>query len=90
MKSMWYVYILRCADSSLYTGSTNDLNARVKIHNEGKGAKYTRGRLPVKLLYAEKQLDRSSAMRREREIKKYPRREKIVLVYSSKKRQKIG
>lgn len=70
MSSEWYVYILRCADGSLYTGATNDLAARVRAHNDGKGAKYTRGRLPVVLVYSEPAADRGAAQRRERVIKR--------------------
>lgn len=67
---VWYVYILRCADGSLYTGVTNDLAARIRTHNDGKGAKYTRGRLPVVLVYSESAADRGAAQRRERAIKR--------------------
>lgn len=65
----WVVYILRCGDGSLYTGCTNDLERRVKMHQSGKGAKYTRGRLPVELVYREAVEDKPAALRRELEIK---------------------
>jgi putative endonuclease len=68
---MWYVYILFCNDRSLYTGSTTDLKKRVAKHNSGKASKYTRSRLPVKLVYKEKCLTRSGALKRENEIKDF-------------------
>ena len=77
---MDYVYILRCGDGSLYTGWTNDLARRLRAHQMGKGAKYTRSHLPVKLAWYEAQRDARSAMRREWEIKHMPRAEKLVLV----------
>lgn len=66
----WYVYILRCADDSLYTGVATDLAARVSTHNAGKGAKYTRGRRPVVLVYKETAADHGAALRREAAIKR--------------------
>jgi predicted GIY-YIG superfamily endonuclease len=66
----WYVYMLRCADASLYTGVATDVEARVLKHNSGKGAKYTRSRLPVVLAYQEAAADRSAALRREAQIKR--------------------
>jgi predicted GIY-YIG superfamily endonuclease len=75
----WFVYMLECADGSLYTGIARDLDARVRIHNDGTGAKYTRGRLPVKLIYSETTDSRSSALRREHEIKQLPRQSKLAL-----------
>lgn len=77
---MCYVYILRCADNTLYTGWTNNLAKRVTCHNKGKGAKYTRCRLPVDLVYFEILTDKSSALKREYEIKKLPRDKKIQLI----------
>jgi putative endonuclease len=68
----WYVYMLRCADHSLYTGVATDLAARVATHNAGKGAKYTRGRLPVTLVYQEAVADRGAALKREHAIKRLP------------------
>lgn len=73
----YYVYILLCSDSTLYTGYTNDIKKRIKIHNSGKGAKYTRGRLPVQLLYKEILKTEGEAKSREFEIKKMKRNEKI-------------
>ena len=77
-----YIYILRCADGSLYTGWTNDLEKRVRDHNSpNKGAKYTRGRRPVELVYHEEFPDKEAAMSREWEIKnRMTRREKEALI----------
>lgn len=66
---MHYCYILRCSDDSLYTGYTNDIEKRVKAHNEGKGAKYTKIRRPVTLVYYEEFQEKTDAMKREYEIK---------------------
>ncbi len=79
---MNYVYILRCSDGTLYTGYTNDLENRIKVHNSGKGAKYTRCRLPVKVVYYEKYETKSEAMKRECAIKKYKRIDKMKLIES--------
>jgi putative endonuclease len=76
---MWYVYIVRCADRTLYTGVARDLSARIDAHNAGHGAKYTRARLPVKLIYQETAADRSAALRREHAIKRLSRTEKRAL-----------
>lgn len=75
-----YVYILECADGTYYTGWTTDLSGRVATHNAGKGAKYTRSRLPVRLLYSEEFGEKIPAQRREREIKKLSRKEKEALI----------
>lgn len=76
----WRVYILECADGSLYTGIARDLEARIVAHNSGAGAKYTRGRLPVNLVYQETVPSRSVALRREIAIKKLPRSAKVRLI----------
>ncbi len=76
---VWTVYILRCGDGTLYTGATNDLPRRLAAHRAGKGAKYTRGRGPLELVYREEQPDRSAALRRERAVKGLSRREKEAL-----------
>jgi putative endonuclease len=81
---MFYVYILRCSDDTLYTGYTNDLKERIKTHNLGKGAKYTRGRIPVKLEYYEEFENKSDALKRESKIKKYKRSKKINLIKKGK------
>lgn len=77
---MYYVYILRCGDGSLYTGSTNDVERRLAVHRSGKGAKYTRSRLPVELVYQETWPDRPGALRREAAIKRLTRPEKLALI----------
>jgi len=77
---MFFVYILRCNDNTLYTGWTTDLNRRLKCHNSGKGAKYTRCRLPVEIVHYENLPDKSSALKRECEIKKLSRSEKLILI----------
>jgi len=76
----WFVYILRCADGSLYTGITNDLQRRCRQHNEGKASRYTRCRRPTRLVYHEVVADRSEALRREAAIKALTRREKLCLI----------
>jgi putative endonuclease len=81
---MYYVYIIRCQDNSLYTGYTNDVAARVKKHNEGKAARYTRGRAPVEIAYIEEMADKSAAMRREYEIKQFSKKQKEKLVFNWK------
>ena len=79
---MNYVYILSCADGTLYTGWTNDLPARVEKHNSGKGAKYTRARLPVTLSYFEEYETAREAQSREVKIKQLSRKEKLALIES--------
>ncbi len=76
----WTVYILRCADGTLYTGITNDLNRRVSAHESGQGAKYTKGRGPFQLVYNETCEDRGAASKRENEIKSLTREAKLKLV----------
>ena len=76
----WYIYILRCADGTLYTGSTDDVDRRVAVHNSGKGAKYTRGRGPVEVVYTEECESYSAALKREYAIKQLSRGEKIKLI----------
>jgi len=75
-KKPYYTYILKCSDGTYYTGITNDIDNRLKCHNSGKGAKYTRGRLPVKLVYKKKYKSYKLAIQREVEIKKWTREEK--------------
>ena len=77
---MNYVYILRCADDTLYCGWTTDLEHRVKTHNSGKGAKYTRSRLPVELVWYESFEDKTEALSREWHIKRLSREEKLKLM----------
>lgn len=77
----YFVYLLECRDGSFYCGYTSDLEKRVKAHNEGKGAKYTTRRRPVKLIYSEEFDSRSEAMKRELKIKSFSRKEKENLVF---------
>lgn len=77
---MNYVYILKCGDGTLYTGWTNNLEKRVQAHNTGKGAKYTKARLPVELVYFEEFEEKVDAQRREYRIKKLSRKEKLKLI----------
>ena len=77
---MWYLYILRCRDGSLYTGITTDVERRLEAHRCGKGAKYTRGRGPLELVYREQCGDHSDALRREIEIKRLSREEKLKMI----------
>ena len=74
------MYILKCGDGSLYTGITTDVERRIKQHTEGKGAKYTRGKAPLKLVYKKRFKNRSLASKREAAIKKLTREEKIKLI----------
>ncbi|MBS3815760.1 MAG: GIY-YIG nuclease family protein [Hadesarchaea archaeon] len=77
---MYYVYMLRLSDDSLYTGYTGDLNRRIKSHKAGRGSKYVKGRLPLKLVYKEKHESRRKAMQRENEIKKLSKERKENLI----------
>ncbi|GMA56623.1 putative endonuclease [Alicyclobacillus sacchari] len=75
-----FVYIVECGDGTLYTGYATDVLRRIAMHNKGRGAKYTRGRGPVRLLYVESHADKCAALRRERAIKRLPRARKLALV----------
>jgi putative endonuclease len=79
----WIVYILRCADNSLYTGITNDLSGRILKHTKGIGAKYTRSRGPFELVYSEQCATKSQALKREAKIKSLSREQKIALIATS-------
>jgi len=79
-----YVYVLRCGDGSLYTGWTNDLKQRLAAHQSGKGAKYTRGRLPIDMVYYEELPDKSTALKRENELKNLKKAEKELLIQQAK------
>ena len=79
MEQTWKLYILRCRDGSLYTGITTDVEKRFAAHNAGKGAKYTRGRGPLELVYREDCGDHSAALKRELEIKALPGEQKELL-----------
>lgn len=86
---MNYVYILKCKDNSLYTGWTNDLKKRIKAHNNGCGAKYTKGRGPVKLVYFEEFNEKREAQSREYYIKKLTKKQKINLINSKEIQEEI-
>ena len=77
----WLVYMLECSDNSIYTGITNNLEERLKKHQSGNGAKYLRGRLPIKIAYKELFINRSEATKREISIKKMSKKEKVRLIY---------
>ena len=76
----WYVYMLRCGDGTLYTGITDDIPHRLAVHRSGKGAKYTRGRGPLELVYQEQVPDKSAALRREYQIKQLTKQKKEALL----------
>lgn len=83
---MYFVYILECADNTLYTGITTDLAKRMEKHAAGTGAAYTRARKPKKIVYSEQASDRSSALRREAEIKRWARAKKLDLIRAHRRR----
>ena len=82
MENTWYLYILRCGDNTLYTGITTDVEKRFEAHQSGKGAKYTRGRGPLELVYREECGTHSDALKREAQIKKLSREQKQTLITS--------
>jgi putative endonuclease len=75
-RKKWFLYVLKCGDGTLYTGITNDMQRRLRQHNDGSASRYTRSRLPVKLVYREPCRSRSLALRKEWAIKRLPRKEK--------------
>lgn len=85
---MWFVYILQCTDNSFYTGSTNNVERRFNDHLTGKGGRYTRSHKVLKLVYKEKFVNKSDALKREAQLKKWPRLKKEALVLSDGKRDK--
>ena len=85
MEKQWLVYILECGDNTLYTGITDDLPHRLAMHRAGKGAKYTRGRAPLTLVYQENAPSYSNALKREYRIKQLSRTEKLKLIESYNK-----
>ena len=88
MKQLAYTYMVECGDGSLYTGWTNHLEERIESHNAGKGAKYTKSRLPVRLVYYEIFASKQEAMKREYAIKQLTRKEKLQLIESTKDKDK--
>ncbi len=86
---MWYVYILKCADNTLYTGVTKNLKRRIEEHNSSKlGAKYTRGRRPVSLIYSKRKKDYSRVLKEEIKIKKLTKQDKLILIKNNQKQEK--
>jgi predicted GIY-YIG superfamily endonuclease len=83
-KRIYFVYIVRCADGTLYTGCARDPVRRVDVHNSGRGARYTSGRRPVRLVYRERCTSHGKALRREHQIKTWPRGKKDALIGPSK------
>lgn len=81
---MYFLYILQCCDNSLYTGITNDLEARMEMHRSGKGSKYVRAHLPFELVYSEEFETKSLALKREIEVKKLTKRQKNLLISTHK------
>ncbi len=77
---MWFLYILKCSDGKLYTGITTDVAKRLNRHNQKKASRYTRMRLPVELIYQETHPDKSTARKREMQIKKWSREKKLALI----------
>ncbi len=82
-RTLWYVYLLRCSDGSLYTGITKDMTRRCEQHHQGRASKYTRSRLPVKLVYQEPQRTQSLALKRELAIKAMTRKQKLAIIRAS-------
>lgn len=80
MENTWYLYILRCGDGTLYTGITTDVQRRLEAHRAGKGAKYTRGRMPLELVYTESCGSHSEALKRELAVKRLTRQQKEQLI----------
>ena len=79
-REKWFLYVLKCSDGTFYTGITNDLERRLKMHQDGKASRYTRTRRPVEMLYSEKCGNRSKALIRECEVKEWPKKKKEALV----------
>ena len=84
METQWYLYILRCKDNTLYTGITTDVEKRLEAHRSGKGAKYTRGRAPLELVYRETCGSHGDALKREFAVKRLSREQKTELIEKSK------
>ena len=84
-----FVYIVRCADGSLYTGYARDPRARARLHNAGRGAKFTAGRRPVRLVYTEACDSLSAALKREYELKQWPRKQKAALVRTGRRARQV-
>ena len=87
---MWCVYLLACGDGSLYTGITNDLRRRLHAHRQGRGARYTRGRGPLELVHSEPAASRSAALRREYQLRRLSRSEKLAVLDTFRRRGYAG
>ena len=85
----WHIYIVRCKDDKLYTGITNNIERRLKQHNSGNGCRFTKYRIPVTLLFTQKARTRSAALKREAQIKSYPRKKKLEHIEKISKRKKV-
>ena len=85
-RTMWYVYILECSDNSLYTGTTTNISRRVNEHNRSKGGNYTRICMPIKLVHHEPHANRSEALKREVQIKRWSKEKKLALINGDKAR----
>lgn len=83
METIWYLYILRCKDNTLYTGITTNVEKRLQQHRSGKGAKYTRGRAPLELVYQEVCKNHTEALKREAFVKKLTRKDKEALIFKN-------
>jgi putative endonuclease len=90
MAERWFAYFVRCADGSLYAGATNDVEARVAAHNKGRGARYTRSRLPVALVWSKRVATRSHALSLEACLKRLTRAQKLTLVRQSRQKGRVG
>ncbi len=87
MEKQWYVYMVQCRDGTFYTGITDNISKRMEVHNAGKGAKYTRSRRPVTLVFSEKEQSHSRALQREHEIKQLTRQQKEGLILEAEKNE---
>lgn len=90
MSARWYVYMVRCRDGSLYTGATDDVPARVAKHNSGKGARYTRSRRPVTLVWRRRAQDKSRALRLEAKLKRLTRAQKLALISAADRARRVS
>ena len=80
-KASWFLYVLQCKDRSLYTGISTDVERRIQEHSKGRGSRCLRGKLPVRLIYQESCANRSAALKREAQIKKWSRKKKLALIW---------
>ncbi|HUI94054.1 MAG TPA: GIY-YIG nuclease family protein [Chitinivibrionales bacterium] len=83
IKQAWFVYILECGDGTFYTGITNNLEGRIRAHRSGRGAKYTRGRLPLKLVCSISCRNKSTALKKEYAVKRHSKKDKLAMIRTS-------